>query len=62
MTYHGKEKKIAIPDGTPVVTIAAATKDDLVPGAVVFVTAEKAATGPIAHQVVVGKNGVIPPM
>lgn len=62
VTYHGKEKKIAIPDGTPVVTIAAAAKDDLVPGAVVFITAEKAATGPIAHQVVVGKNGVVPPM
>jgi len=62
VTYHGKEKKIAIPDGTPVVTIAAATKDDLVPGAVVFITGEKAATGPIAHQVVVGKNGVVPPM
>ncbi|WP_028749641.1 hypothetical protein [Rhizobium mesoamericanum] len=62
VTYHGKEKKIAIPDGTPVVTIAAATKDDLVSGAVVFITAEKAATGPIAHQVVVGKNGVVPPM
>lgn len=62
VTYHGKEKKIAIPDGTPVVAIAGATKDDLVPGAVVFITAEKAATGPIAHQVVVGKNGVVPPM
>ena len=62
VTYHGKEKKIAIPDGTPVVTIAGATKDDLVPGAVVFITAEKAAAGPIAHQVVVGKNGVVPPM
>lgn len=62
VTYHGKEKKIAIPDGTPVVTIAAATKDDLISGAVVFITAEKAATGPIAHQVVVGKNGVVPPM
>ncbi|MBX5222292.1 MULTISPECIES: hypothetical protein [unclassified Rhizobium] len=62
VTYHGKEKKIAIPDGTPVVTIAAATKDDLVPGAVVFITAEKSAAGPIAHQVVVGKNGVVPPM
>jgi hypothetical protein len=62
VNYHGKEKKIAIPDGTPVVTIAGATKDDLVPGAVVFITAEKAATGPIAHQVVVGKNGVVPPM
>jgi hypothetical protein len=62
VTYHGKEKKISIPDGTPVVTIAAASKDDLVTGAVVFITAEKAATGPIAHQVVVGKNGVVPPM
>ncbi|SFB55233.1 hypothetical protein SAMN03159496_04992 [Rhizobium sp. NFR07] len=62
VTYHGKEKRIAIPDGTPVVTIAAATKDDLISGAVVFITAEKSAAGPIAHQVVVGKNGVVPPM
>ena len=57
-----KEKKIAVPEGTPVVTIAPATNDDLVPGAVVFVAAEKAATGSIAHQVIVGKNGVVPPM
>lgn len=62
VSYHGKEKRIAIPDGTPVVTIAAATKDDLISGAVVFITAEKSAAGPIAHQVVVGKNGVVPPM
>jgi hypothetical protein len=62
VSYHGKEKKISIPDGTPVVTIAPATKDDLVPGAVVFAPAEKAATGTIAHQVLVGKNGVVPPM
>ncbi|WP_047459977.1 hypothetical protein [Rhizobium rhizogenes] len=62
VSYHGKEKKISIPDGTPVVTIAPATKDDLVPGAVVFVPAEKAATGTIAHQILVGKNGVVPPM
>jgi hypothetical protein len=62
VTYHGKEKKIAIPEGTPVVTIAPATNGDLVPGAVVFIAAEKAATGPIAHQVIVGKNGVVPPM
>ncbi|MBY5414740.1 MULTISPECIES: hypothetical protein [Rhizobium] len=62
VSYHGKEKKISIPDGTPVVTIAPATKDDLVPGAVVFIPAEKAASGPLAHQVLVGKNGVVPPM
>ncbi|CAN7632288.1 hypothetical protein [Rhizobium sp. LjRoot258] len=62
VSYHGKEKKISIPDGTPVVTFAPATKDDLVAGAVVFVPAEKAATGIIAHQLLVGKNGVVPPM
>ncbi|TAY16024.1 hypothetical protein ELH91_04205 [Rhizobium leguminosarum] len=62
VSYHGKEKKISIPDGTPVVTIAPATNDDLVPGAVVFIPAEKAASGPLAHQVLVGKNGVVPPM
>ncbi|WP_205836936.1 hypothetical protein [Neorhizobium sp. T25_27] len=62
VSYHGKEKKISIPDGTPVVTFAPATQDDLVPSAVVFVPAEKAATGLVAHQLVVGKNGVVPPM
>lgn len=62
VSYHGKEKKISIPDGTPVVTIAPATNDDLVPGAVVFVTAEKTASGTVGHQVIVGKQGVVPPM
>lgn len=62
VSYHGKEKKISIPDGTPVVTVAPATGDDLIPGAVVFITAEKAASGTIGRQVIVGKNGVVPPM
>ncbi len=61
-SYHGKEKKISIPDGTPVVTIAPATQDDLVAGAVVFISAEKASSGIVAHRVIVGKNGVVPPM
>lgn len=62
VSYHGKEKKISIPDGTPIVTFAPATKDDLVPDAVVFIPAEKTADGVIAHQLLVGKNGVVPPM
>lgn len=62
VSYHGQQKKIAIPDGTPVVTLAAATKDDLVPGAVVFILAEKAAGGVLGRQVMVGKDGVVPPM
>jgi len=62
VSYHGKEKKISIPDGTPVVTIAPATKEDLVAGAVVFIPTEKASSGTVAHRVIVGKNGVMPPM
>jgi hypothetical protein len=61
--YNGKEKKIAIPDGTPVVTFAPAVSDDLIPGAIVFIPAAKDVKGAIAtRQVVVGTHGVAPPM
>ncbi|TWI62583.1 hypothetical protein IP91_04104 [Pseudoduganella lurida] len=63
VSYHGKEKKIAIPPGTPVVTLAPAGMKDLVAGAVVFVPAMKGDKGALtAQQIVVGANGVVPPM
>jgi len=63
LTYQGKEKTISIAEGTPIVTFAPATKDDLKPGAGVIVMAERAADGSIsAAQVAVGINGVMPPM
>ncbi len=63
VTYKGKEKKISIPDGTPVVTFAPAEVSDLKSGATVFVPSEKAADGSIStSRVVVGTNGVVPPM
>ena len=63
VNYHGQEKKISIPDGTPVVTLAPATPEDVKPGAVVFVSAAKGADGSLsAAQLIVGKNGVVPPM
>jgi hypothetical protein len=63
VTYQGKEKKIAIPDGTPVVTFAAAGKDNLVAGASVFIPVTKDAKGALlASQVVVGTQGIVPPM
>jgi hypothetical protein len=64
VTYNGgKEKKIAIPEGTPVVTFAPATKADLVQGATVFIPAVKDAKGGLsASRVVVGTHGVVPPM
>lgn len=63
VSYHGQEKKIDIPEGAPVVTFASATEADLKPGAAVFIIAEKAADGAVtAQRVVVGTNGVAPPM
>ncbi len=61
--YHGQKKTITVPEGTPVVTFAPASEADLIPGAVVFISAEKDAGGAIsAGLIVVGTNGVIPPM
>jgi hypothetical protein len=63
VTYQGGQKKIDIPDKTPIVTLALATMDDLKPGATVFVAAEHRSDGTwIAHRVVFGTNGVVPPM
>src|ERR1700727_1420598 len=59
----GKEKKIAIPDGGPIVTFAPATEADLKPGATVFVPAQKGDDGMLAAVfVVVGNSGIDPPM
>ncbi|WP_144637555.1 hypothetical protein [Bordetella genomosp. 13] len=63
VSYHGQQKKISIPNGTPVVTLAPATADDVKPGTAVFISAEKDAGGALSTgQLVVGKDGVVPPM
>jgi hypothetical protein len=63
LSWQGKEKTIAIPEGTPIVTFASATPSDLKPGAVVFINGEKSDAGAIsAKRVIVGTNGVVPPM
>jgi len=64
LTYdNGQTKKILIPDSTPVVTFAPAMPADLKPGATVFVSARREADGTLhSSRVVVGTNGVVPPM
>jgi hypothetical protein len=63
LQYHGQEKKISIADGTPIVTFAPATQADLKAGAPVFIPAERGDDGVMtAGFVVVGANGVVPPM
>ena len=59
----GKEKKISIPDGVPIVTFGPATEADLKPGATVFVPAQRGDDGALATGfVLVGNNGIAPPM
>jgi hypothetical protein len=63
VTYKGGQKKIAIADSTPIVTFAPAVEADIKAGATVFVPSEKAADGSMSStRVIVGTNGVIPPM
>ncbi|MDB5654604.1 MAG: hypothetical protein JWQ94_2217 [Tardiphaga sp.] len=60
---NGKDKKISVADGTTVVTLAPATAADLKPGAAVFVPTERGADGTLtAGFVIVGANGIVPPM
>jgi hypothetical protein len=63
LSYSGGEKKISVPMGTPIVTFGPATEADLKPGATVFVPAQRGDDGALATGfVVVGTNGVVPPM
>jgi len=63
VSYKGQEKKISVPDGVPIVTFGSATEADLKPGATVFVSAQRSEDGSLATGfVVVGTNGVDPPM
>jgi hypothetical protein len=62
LTYKGGEKKISIPQGTPVVTLGQATKDDVKPGAGVVINGTKSGDMVEADRVLVGIGGVVPPM
>jgi len=63
LTFKGEQKKMSVPTGTPIVTFANAAQTDLISGAAVIVTAEKASDGALsASRVAVGLNGIVPPM
>jgi hypothetical protein len=63
LQYKGGEKKISIPAGTPIVTFGKATKDDIKPGAGVIINGTTTGDGMVeSDRVVVGLNGVVPPM
>ena len=63
LKYKGGEKQVVVPDGVPIVTFEPGGADMLVPGARVFIPAQRADDGTLkAGGVYVGRNGVNPPM
>lgn len=62
LTYKGGEKKISIPQGTPIVTLGPASRGDVKAGAAVLVSGDSNSDGGIsAKQVDVEESGPLPP-
>jgi len=63
LKYKDGDAKVFVPSGTPIVKNVPADRSLLEPGAGVYVNAVREAGGPvIARRVIVGVNGVMPPM
>jgi hypothetical protein len=63
LKHKDGEVKVVVPRDAPIVTLGPGDKSLLVPGAGVFVPASRAADGALsAGRVLVGKNGLMPPM
>lgn len=63
LTYKGGERKIAIPPGTPIVTLGPAKKEDVKPGASVLVSGDGTGDTTISSKMVeVEESGPLPPM
>ena len=63
MKYKDGEKKIFVPADTPIVAYVDGDKNDLKPGAKVFILASKQPDGTLQGRALrVGRDGVTPPM
>lgn len=63
LKYKGGEVQVVVPPGAPIVTFGPGDRTLLAPGAHVFVPATRQADGTItATRVLVGRDGLVPPM
>jgi Domain of unknown function (DUF5666) len=63
VTYKGGEQTIVVDPKTPIVALAPGAKTDLKPGAAIIARGPRQADGSIdAAFVLVGKDGLVPPM
>jgi hypothetical protein len=61
LTYPGGEKTIVVAPGTPIVSLRPGTRDLLVAGGGVSVTAQEIGGKPTATRITAGRNGFSPP-
>lgn len=62
LRYKDGEKTVVVPDGVPVVTFKPGDRALLKPGAHVFIVATLVNGQPTAMRVIVGRDGLVPPM
>lgn len=63
LAYKGGEKKVAIREATPIVQLADATQEDVKTGVKVFISTASETDGKLSKgAILVGKDGVTPPM
>lgn len=63
VTYKGGQQKVVVPPGTPIVGFDAGVRGDLKPGAAIIARGQKREDGSVdAAVVLVGKDGLVPPM
>jgi hypothetical protein len=64
LKYKDGERKVLVPEGTPIVTFVAADRSAIKPGAHCFIgAAQRQPDGSlVALRIAVGLNGVVPPM
>lgn len=63
LKYKDGEETIVVPADVPIVTFEPGDKSELIPGAHILLTATKQADGSLtAARVLVGRNGLVPPM
>lgn len=61
--YNGGKAVIAVPPGTPIVSLAPGTRTDLKPGAALVVRGPAESDGSVeAARILVGKDGLVPPL
>lgn len=62
LSYKGGENKVTVPPNTPIVTIGPGERSMVKPGAKVFITPKNENGALTASRVLVGKDGLQPPM